>query len=180
MKRARMIRTATRAALLAGLAAIPLACAPASKAPPRAAESNAPAQAYGQQAPASPPGAAQPEATDRYAPPPPPAPGTAPGQGGGAATSRTIALRNASSEIETSQRELDVAAGDCRNACRALGSMDRAAGKVCELAQGEGEGQRCDDARRRVYSARDRVKATCGGCPGGASVERTDPIPSLR
>jgi len=95
-------------------------------------------------------------------------------------SSRSMALQSASNEIESSQRELDVSAGDCRNACRALGSMDRAAGKVCELVQGDGEGRRCDDAKQRVYSARDRVKTTCGGCPGGPSVERTAPIPSLR
>jgi len=89
-------------------------------------------------------------------------------------------FQSATNEIESSQRELDVAAGDCRNACRALGSMDRAAGKVCELAQGSEEGRRCDGAKQRVYSARDRVKTTCGSCPGGPSVERAAPIPSPR
>jgi hypothetical protein len=91
-----------------------------------------------------------------------------------------MALQSAANEVDSSQRELDVAAGDCRNACRALGSMDRAAGRLCELSQGESELRRCDDAKRRVYSARDRVKTTCGGCPNGPSVERTAPIPSLR
>jgi hypothetical protein len=103
-----------------------------------------------------------------------------PSGGAGGATSRSLALQSAANEIESSQRELDVSAGDCRNACRALGSMDRAAGKVCELAQGDGEGHRCDNAKQRVYSARDRVKTTCGACPGGPSVERGAPIPSLR
>ena len=94
--------------------------------------------------------------------------------------SRAQALQSAANEVDTSQRELDVAAGDCRNACRALGSMDRATGRLCGLTQGDSETRRCDDAKRRVYSARDRVKATCGQCENGASVDRTAPIPSLR
>jgi hypothetical protein len=90
-----------------------------------------------------------------------------------------MAQRSAESEIEAAQRQLDVAAGDCRNACRALGSMDRAAGKVCELSRDD-DGHRCDDAKGRVYFARDRVKSTCGDCPGGPSVERSAPVPSQR
>jgi hypothetical protein len=91
-----------------------------------------------------------------------------------------MALRSASSEVESSQRELDLAGSDCRNACRALGSMDRAAGRLCELSQGPDEGNRCNDAKQRVYSARDRVRTSCGSCPNGPSVERAAPIPSLR
>jgi hypothetical protein len=105
---------------------------------------------------------------------------SAPGGGASTGQSRATAVLGAANEVEASQRELDGAAGDCRNACRALGSMDRAAGRLCELAQGSDEGRRCDDAKRRVYSARDRVKSTCGACEGGPSVERTAPIPSLR
>jgi len=91
-----------------------------------------------------------------------------------------MALRAASNEVESSQRELDVAGSDCRNACRALGSMDRAAGRLCELSQGADEGNRCNDAKQRVYSARDRVRTNCGSCPNGPSVDRAAPIPSLR
>ena len=162
-------------------------------APSSPGAATAPSQpaAYGQAGYPSGAGA-QPDQPSPYAqPPPPPAPqpGMAPplsatpvqpGGGAGGATSRSMAFQSASNEIESSQRELDVAAGDCRNACRALGSMDRAAGKVCELTQGTEEGRRCDGAKHRVYSARDRVKTTCGSCPGGPSVERTAPIPSLR
>lgn len=164
-------------------------------APPASASpsGNYPQQGYSQ--PGQPASAqAQPGAYPSPPPPPSPEPPATPSNeasgkvpapaqpGGGAAgaSSRSMALQSASNEIESSQRELDVAAGDCRNACRALGSMDRAAGKVCELAQGSEEGRRCDGAKQRVYSARDRVKTTCGSCPGGASVERTAPIPSLR
>ena len=157
------------------------ACAAASKAPPSAAPEAAAPAGYGQpgsyaQQPGYPPPGAQPSQTT---PAPAPEPASPAKPGGGGATSRSMALQGATTDLESSQRELDVAAGDCRNACRALGSMDRAAGKMCELAQGEGEGRRCDDAKKRVYSARDRVKTTCGACPGGPSVERTAPIPSL-
>jgi hypothetical protein len=103
-----------------------------------------------------------------------------PGGAGGASSSRSAAVQSASRDVEASQRELDVAGSDCRNACRALGSMDRAAGRLCELSQGDGEPQRCDDARRRVYSARDRVKTTCGTCADGTTVEHAAPIPSRR
>jgi hypothetical protein len=58
--------------------------------------------------------------------------------------------------------------------------MDRAAGRLCALAEGDGEARRCTEARQRVYSARDRVKTTCGECPGGPSVDRAAPIPSVR
>lgn len=88
------------------------------------------------------------------------------------------ALRMATREIDAAQRELDVAAGDCRGACRALASMDRAAGRLCRLAPDEPEPSRCSEAKQRVYSARDRVRATCGHCEGGPSLEHGAPIPS--
>jgi hypothetical protein len=122
-----------------------------------------------------------PAGTSAYAAPPPdllvtPAtPSMGPIPGGAPPPRATVAA--AASDLESSQRELDVAAGDCRNACRALGSMDRAAGRLCELAQ-DSEARRCDDAKQRVYSARDRVKNTCGSCPNGPSVDRKDPVPS--
>lgn len=166
------------------LAALLAACAAASKAQPASPQSEAsPGHATPPSSPSSPYAQAPP------APPPPPAPQPQPGtspmppaQPGGAAPPqpRALAIQSAANEVETSQRELDVAAGDCRNACRALGSMDRAAGRLCGLTQGDPETRRCDDARQRVYSARDRVKATCGQCEGGPSVERSAPIPSLR
>ena len=117
-----------------------------------------------------------------YAPPPPPpmAPVTTGTAGGSAPNERSIAIGKAGQDLDTGQRELEVAAGDCRNACRALGSMDRAAGKLCELAAGSNDAPRCDDAKRRLYSARDKVRATCGRCPDGPSVDRNAPIPSVR
>ncbi len=83
-------------------------------------------------------------------------------------------VRREQSELDAAQRDLDVASGDCRIACRALGSMDRATGHLCRLTQ-----QGCDEARGKLYSARDRVRTMCGSCPGGASVERSAPVPSV-
>ncbi|MBX3220063.1 MAG: hypothetical protein KF795_06050 [Labilithrix sp.] len=129
---------------------------PAYQAPSPAAD----ADAMREPSPAQP--SAGPQTPGQYAPPPP---------------NRSVALGQASNDIEASQRELDVAGGDCRNACRALGSMDRAAGRLCGLAQSNDEQRRCGDAKARVYSARDKVRNTCGSCPD-VSVDRTDPIPS--
>lgn len=128
---------------------------------------------YAQSVPSMPPGAA------------PSTPSAYPQQQAGAALPSAIApgrpaVQAAARDLDASQRELDVAAGDCHNACRALGSMDRAAGHLCALVQGDDDARRCDDAKTRVYTARDRVKNACGGCEGGPSVERNDPIPSTR
>jgi hypothetical protein len=117
---------------------------------------------------------------EKSAAPPPPQP-TTPAQGaepsGGAASTRSVALGQASRDVESAQRELDVSGGDCRNACRALGSMDRATGRLCGLAESPDEQRRCGDAKTRVYSARDKVRNTCGSCPD-VSVDHDAPIPS--
>lgn len=174
--------------VVAGALAFASGCAAAKQAP--SAEPSAP-QAYGYGQAASPPGAA-PASQPGYAPPPPPSPEAAPATPATAAkpaqpsgdgttpAERSLALRAASSEVESSQRELENAGGDCRNACRALGSMDRAAGRLCELSQGADDASRCGDAKKRVYSARDRVRTSCGSCPNGPSVDRAAPIPSSR
>jgi hypothetical protein len=116
-----------------------------------------------------------PQASPGYPQPPPP---VAPG---GGAMPRSMALTNAQNDVESSQRELDpnLANNDCKNACRALGSMDRAAGRLCGLVQSD-EMRRCDDAKEKVYSARDRVKRTCKACDDGTSVDRKDPVPASR
>lgn len=130
--------------------------------------------------------AASPQQQSFEAAPPPPAPGadSATAQPGAKPAlqyapppGRASALAQASTDIEASQRELDVAGGDCRNACRALGSMDRAAGRICGLAQSDDEVRRCGDAKSRVYTAREKVKATCGQCPD-VTVDRDAPVPS--
>ncbi|MDF2693919.1 MAG: hypothetical protein K0S65_2302 [Labilithrix sp.] len=155
-----------------------VACAAGRKAEsaPAASPASEPAQAGAAAYP-------QPQSLQPGAPQPPPPPPDAPAQpttapGGFAQPpNRSVALSVATNDIEASQRELDVAGGDCRNACRALGSMDRAAGRICGLAQSNDEQRRCGDAKTRVYSARDKVRNTCGTCPD-VSVDRNDPIPS--
>lgn len=168
-----------------------VACAAGGRAPASPSQagdaSGAPAQAapggYPQQKPGAYPAPAAPPPAEPASPVQPQAAPPSPGQFGGppgGGTSRSMAFSAALDEVDTSARQLDVAAGDCSNACRALGSMDRAAGRLCSLAQGNDEGRRCEDAKKKVYTARDRVKQTCGTCPGGVSVERSAPIPSSR
>lgn len=51
----------------------------------------------------------------------------------------------------------------CSVACRALGSMRRAAASLCGLA-GDAD-PRCESARVRVTRADERVRASCPACP---------------
>lgn len=165
-------------ALLTGSGIV--ACAARKSGEPAPAHPGAEPPTAGAQYQAAPAPAAPQSTMDSMAgePAPPAQPSTAPGHGPFAPPPpRSAALRQASSDIEVSQRELDVAGGDCRNACRALGSMDRAAGRLCGLAQSSDEQRRCEDAKVRVYSARDKVRNTCGTCPD-VSVERNAPVPS--
>lgn len=48
----------------------------------------------------------------------------------------------------------------CQTACGALGSMRRAADRICELAPGD----RCDSAAARLGDAEKRVESACPGC----------------
>ncbi len=149
--------------------------APAPQAPAR--EGDPATTAPGQDAPRASPAS---EASTKADPPQPSVttpPALSPNGRYAAPPNRAAALAQASGEIDSSQRELDVAGGDCRNACRALASMDRAAGRLCGLAQSNDEVRRCGDAKTKVYSARDKVRNTCGRCED-VSVERSAPIPS--
>jgi len=89
-----------------------------------------------------------------------------------------VALRAARTEVEQAQRELEVSMSECTNACRALGSMERATGHLCDLATERDDRRRCEDAKTAVLRARDRIRKSCGSCPGGPSLEKTAPIPS--
>lgn len=167
----------TRTASVALVATALVACAAERKAAeaPRSPPASDPAAAVHAQPGAAPPPPAPSPATDAAGPSP-----TQPGMPAAShapLSSRTLALGQATNDIEASQRELDVAGGDCRNACRALGSMDRAAGRLCGLAQSDDEQRRCGDAKTRVHSARTKVKNTCGSCPD-VTVDRDAPIPS--
>ena len=119
--------------------------------------------------------------------PPPPSPTTAEAPKAEPATpstspqSRSMALSKASNDIEAAQRELDVAGSSCQNACRALGSMDRAAGHLCQLTREDNTHDRCDDAKRRLFNARDKVRGSCGTCPDNQpATDRNAPVPSMR
>jgi hypothetical protein len=170
----RRIAIASAVAFLAACAARPEAAPPASPASEPAPAPSAGAPAYPAQ-----PGAVSADAPSAGAPPPPPPapPPAAQSQPYAQPPNRAASMTQASNDLEASQRELDVAGGDCRNACRALGSMDRAAGRLCTLAQSPDDARRCEGAKTRLYSARDKVKNTCGSC-AEASVERSAPIPS--
>jgi hypothetical protein len=182
----RLLSTCLVAFLVTACAARKSDAPPAS---PAAAQDSSPASggaagypqdAYGKQpgAPAPPPPSPSTATTE---PPkaeavPQQQPGTPPTPQG-----RALALNKASSDIEQAQRELDVAGSSCQNACRALGSMDRAAGHLCHLTQSDNTHDRCDDAKRRLYNARDKVRGSCGTCPDNQpATDRNAPIPSMR
>jgi glucose/arabinose dehydrogenase len=76
--------------------------------------------------------------------------------------------------FESSAREVELSLSSCEAACRALGSMERAARQVCDLARAD-ELPRCQDARGRLREARARVKAACRSCAGGPSLEPDTP-----
>jgi hypothetical protein len=167
--------TALVLAIFAPMIALVPACGGAA---PHAAPAEAPPSAFGygdsgksqpQQAPGYPPGApttpAAPESQATTTP---------------TGASREATLGRARSDLDAAQRELDVAASDCAAACRALGSMDRATLHLCGLAQVDDERMRCEDAKTKVRGARDKVRTTCGSCPGGVTVDRNAPVPSPR
>jgi hypothetical protein len=56
--------------------------------------------------------------------------------------------------------------------------MERAVVRLCSLVELPDDRRRCDDAKKRLLDARDRVRVACGSCPGGPSVRRNDPIPA--
>jgi hypothetical protein len=178
-----MRRRAVLACLLAW-ATMSASCAADRRREPATAGAEGEADAHDERSPAmQPPPGRTPSQDDAaespaFAPPPPEA---APAAGGAAAPDgRALALTRAQRDLDVARRELEVAAGDCQSACRALGSMDRAAGRLCELADAEAARPRCEEAKRALYAARDRVRTTCGDCPGGPSVERNAPVPSSR
>ncbi len=77
------------------------------------------------------------------------------------------ARRSARRERDQAQRELDVSAADCSSACRALASLERATSRLCELVLSPPDEQECTSQKSTVTRARERVRATCGTCPGG-------------
>jgi hypothetical protein len=123
------------------------------------------------------------------APPPPPAAAPSPAAvpqpvtdslERGASLSTVRKSGRDKSDLATAESQLEASAGDCATACRALGSMERATAHLCQMARGSSDVQECQDAKLKVVSGRDRVRASCGDCPGGPSLDRNAPIPSTR
>ncbi len=133
---------------------------------------------------AAPPGAMQPEAEpdsagQKTAPSPtneaPVAPSTqsaAPtASGGSSSDSLQAEMRNARRDVQLATRDLDASMGDCANVCRALSSLERATAHLCALASGDSDKSACDDAKSRVQHAQAQIKASCGTCANGASLD---------
>jgi hypothetical protein len=68
-------------------------------------------------------------------------------------------------ELARAEAQLEAARSDCAAACRALASMQRATEHLCALADESDDRRRCEEARKRLLAARDRVRSSCGGCP---------------
>ena len=92
--------------------------------------------------------------------------------------SRVASEARALGEVATAEREVAASLGSCRTACRALGSMDSAAGRLCGLASSPVERRDCEESKAKVLAARARVAASCGTCPGGTSLDPRAPVPS--
>jgi hypothetical protein len=75
-------------------------------------------------------------------------------------------LSAAAAQLERAEEDLAASANDCAVACRALASMRRAAEQLCALSETSDDARRCDEAKRRVATAQDRVVRACGRCAG--------------
>ena len=75
---------------------------------------------------------------------------------------------HAQAKFEESAQIFTAAGTDCSKMCKALASMERAAGHLCDLVKTgvAADKKKCTDAKARVDHARDRVISTCGGCDG--------------
>ena len=69
-------------------------------------------------------------------------------------------MNAARGELDRAESQVSAATSDCATACRALESMERAAEHLCALDSGS----ECGRARNRLEAARERVRASCGGC----------------
>jgi len=79
-------------------------------------------------------------------------------------------------EIVALQKQLDdehaaLMTQDCTTACRALGSIRRAAERICVLDPGS---TRCTEAQSKAEDARRRVRDACPDCAGAASKDEEE------
>jgi len=70
-----------------------------------------------------------------------------------------VADPKALADLDTGERRIEVAGGDCAAACEALALMTRARIKLCSPRTSA-----CDDAERREGGAQKKVVAFCGAC----------------
>jgi hypothetical protein len=153
------------------------ACGGGAGEPPRSPAESAQAPA------AAEPKTDQPSAQKQPAPPPAyPAQPTAPGAPAAAPVTPSagmsepqVPLLQLSADFDRTFAQLSAQLSDCAQACRSLGALERTATRLCELAREAKEQARCDDAQRRVASARGRVRASCKVCPEGPSLDGAAP-----
>jgi hypothetical protein len=132
---------------------------------PAAAPSGAPSQAlpppgYPAGLPATPGAPPTSAPAPAYTYPAPPVPEN----GGAAPVPREAQRAAARDELARAEGTLQASPGDCATACRALESLERAVGRLCALVDSTDDQRRCDDARQRLATARERVRQTCGAC----------------
>jgi hypothetical protein len=77
---------------------------------------------------------------------------------GGADFPQSIGV--ARSDLESNANAVELGSSDCQAACKALASFERAANRLCLVA----EPQECSEARVRFDRARRAVMTQCGGC----------------
>jgi hypothetical protein len=144
---------------LAWLAALSVSACGASSAP--------------RSAPAVPAQPANGAAAPAYAAPPPPVATAAPAPGAAEAAPATADAEQhkaskdgASVQLGEARHELSVALGqaDCKAACRALASMEKATRQGCEPASSADERDQCQSAEKDLGAAKGRVRAACGAC----------------
>ena len=85
---------------------------------------------------------------------------------------------HARADFDEASHQLDASMNECAAACRALASMERATAHLCDIAEhGENDDDRptCDDARKKLHAARDRVRRACSSCPAGPTLDPSAP-----
>lgn len=163
-----MARLRVRILAAAAIGFVLVACGGAERPAiaPAATDSNGGAQESGEPSPGAPP--VEPQALQS-------APASTDGSGNDT-RQREAVLRGARGDLQKALRELDASLGDCTNACRALVSLEHATSHLCEMAADASDQSSCSDAKGRVIRARSQIKASCGTCSNGASLDSASPI----
>jgi hypothetical protein len=75
-----------------------------------------------------------------------------------------MTLEEALTTFDRAATELASGGRDCKEACKALGSMERSRDRICELNGPDDPGERCTKANERVESSREALRRRCGSC----------------